>query len=133
MLLDRFGPSNKFWNKSYKKWWNIQVWVLWTSSRGRPENALETSQINCPGTSVERQIRTSPGCHFRTSPGRHIGTSPSQSNRIFRGHLGTLEGDVLGTSWEPIFAGWVVFYLNEIPNFIRHFVIVFQQIFIFFH
>ena len=29
------------------------------------------------------------------SPGRQIGTSPARS-----------EGDVLGTSWGPIFAGW---------------------------
>ena len=110
MLLDRFGQSNKFWKKSYKKCWNIQVWVLWRSSRGRPENVLGTSRINLPGTSLERQIKTSPGRHFRTSPGRQIGTSPGRqigtslgrSNRIFRGRPGDVEGgrprDVLGTN-----------------------------------
>ena len=36
---------------------------------------------------------------------RQIGTSPGPSNRILRA-LRTLEGDVLGTSWGPIFAGW---------------------------
>ena len=35
-----------------------------------------------------------------------IGTSPGRSNRIFRGCPGVLEGDIVGTSWGPIFAGW---------------------------
>ena len=39
MLLDRFGQPNKFWKKSYKKWWNIQVWVLWRSSRRHTEKS----------------------------------------------------------------------------------------------
>ena len=52
------------------------------------------SRIKLPGTSLERQIKTSPGRHFRTSPGRQIGTSPGRSNRIFRGR----PRDVLGTS-----------------------------------
>ena len=61
-----------------------------------------TSRINLPGTSLERQIQTSPGRDFRTSPGRQIGTSLGRSNRIFRGRPGDVEGgrprDVLGTS-----------------------------------
>ena len=60
-------------------------------SRRRPENNLGTSRINLPGTSLERQIRT--------SPGRQIGTSLGWSNRIFRGHPGEVGGG-------PIFAGW---------------------------
>ena len=52
------------------------------------------SRIKLPGTSLERQIKTSPGRHFRTSPERQIGTSPGRSNRIFRGR----RRDVLGTS-----------------------------------
>ena len=110
MLLDRFGQSNNFWKKSYKKYWNIQVWVLWRSSKGRPENVLGTSRINLPGTSLERQIRTSTGHHFRTPPGRYIrtsrgrqiGMSPRRSNRIFRGRPGDIRGgcprDVLVTN-----------------------------------
>ena len=94
----RFGQSNELW----KKILDIQVWVLWMSSRGRPENVLGTSWINLPGTSLERQIRTSSGRHFRTSPGRQIGTSPGRSNRIFRGRPGDVGGgrprDVLGTN-----------------------------------
>ena len=109
----RFGQSNKFWKKSLKKL-DIQVWVLSRSSRGRPENILGTSRINLPGTSLEGQIKKSPGRHFRTSPGRQIrtspgrqiGTSPGRSNRIFMGRPGDVEGDVLGASWGPIFAGW---------------------------
>ena len=61
-----------------------------------------TSRINLPETSLERQIRTSPGRHFRTSPGRQIGTFPGQSNRVFRGRPGDVgrgrPRDVLGTN-----------------------------------
>ena len=92
MLSDRFGQSNKFWKKSLKKNWNIEVWVLWRSSRGRPENVLPTCRVNFPGTFLECQIRT----------------SPWRSNWIFRVHLGDVgEGrpqDVLGTNiWR---LGW---------------------------
>ena len=71
----RFGQSNKFWKKSLKKL-DIQVWVLWSSSRGCLENVLGTSRINLPGTSLERQIWTSLG----------------RSNRIFRGCPGDVGG-----------------------------------------
>ena len=84
MLLDRFGQLNKFWKKNLKKFWDIQTWVLWNSSRGRSENVLGTSRINLPGTSLERHIRTFHGRHFRTFPGRQIRTSPGWSNRIIR-------------------------------------------------
>ena len=94
--------SNKFWKKSLKKCWDIQVWIIWRSSRGSPENVLRTCRINLPGTSLERQIRTSPGRHFRASSGRQIGTSPGRSNRIFRRRPrdvgGGLPWDVLGTN-----------------------------------
>ena len=105
----RFGQSNKFWKKSLKKL-DIQVWVLSSSPRGRPENVLGTSRINLPGTSLERQIKTSPGRHSRASPGRQIGmstghqieTSRGRSNRIFRGCSGHAGGgrprDVMGAN-----------------------------------
>ena len=90
----RFGQSNKFWKKSWKKKLDTQVWVLSRSSRGRPENVLGTSRINLPGTPLERQIKT--------SPRRQIGMPPGQSNRIFRGRPGYVGGvrpwDVLGTN-----------------------------------
>ena len=92
MLLDKFGQSNKFRKKSYKKFWDIQVWVFWGSSRGRPENVPGMSWINLEGTFLERQIRTSPGLYYRTSPGRQIGTSLGWSNRIFRGGPGDVGG-----------------------------------------
>ena len=58
------------------------------------------------------------------SPERQIGTSPGRSNEIFRKRPGgverrspgTLKGEVLGTSWETIFAGW------EIRGGICHFI-----------
>ena len=116
MLLDRFGQSNKFWKKSSKKSWDLQVWVFWRSSRGHPENVLGTSRINLPGTSLQRQIRTSTGCHFRMSPGRQmrrprdvrLGSPWDGQMGSLREALGMLEGDDLRTSWGPIFAGWVV-------------------------
>ena len=109
MLLDLVNRINSA-RKVKKKNLDIQVWVLSRSSRGRPENVLGTSQINLPGTFLERQIRTSPGRHFRTSPERQlgtssecqIGTSPGRLNRIFRGRPGDVGGrrprDVLGDS-----------------------------------
>ena len=81
--------------------------MLWRSSRGCPEKVLAASRINLSGTSLERQIRTSPELHFRTSPGRQIGTSLEWWNRIFRGRPPDVGGDVLRTSWGLIFAGWV--------------------------
>ena len=83
MLLCRFGQSNKFWRKLFemlKKFWYMQVWVLWRSFRGHPENVLGTSQVNLPEKFLECQIRTSSGCHFRTLLG--------WSNRIFTGCTG---------------------------------------------
>ena len=78
-------------------------------------DVLRTSQNHLPRTFLVRQIRTSPGRCFETSPGRQIRTSPGSqfgksagwSNRIFRGRPGDIGGDVLGTSWEPVFAFWV--------------------------
>ena len=97
MLLSRFGQSNKFWKKSSNKFWDILVWVLRSSSTGRPENVLGTSRINLPGTSLERQIRSSPGRHFQTTPRRQIGASPGWTNRIFKGRPGKVwEGTFLG-------------------------------------
>ena len=46
MLFDRFGQSNKFWKKNYKNCWNIQVWVLWRSSRGRPKSTSQGRLLN---------------------------------------------------------------------------------------
>ena len=68
----------------------------------------ETSRINLPGTSLERQIKTSVGRHFRMSPGRQIATSAGRSNRISRGRPGDVGGGILRTSWGPIFSHWEV-------------------------
>ena len=84
MLLDRFGQSNKFWKEIFKKICDIQVWVLWRSSRRCPDNVLGTYQIDLSGKSLENQIRT--------SPGRQIGKSPGRSNRIFSRRHGNAGG-----------------------------------------
>ena len=70
--------------------------------------------------SLERQITTSPGRHFRASPGRQIGTSWDGQIRYLGEILGSLEGDVLGTSWGPIFAGWVLPYIFLVISFVRY-------------
>ena len=70
------------------------------------------SRIYLPGTSLERQTRASPGRHFRTSVVRLIRTlfgcqiriSPDGQIESLGNVLGTLEEDVLGTSWGAIFA-----------------------------
>ena len=106
MLLDRFGLSNKFWKKTSKNFWDIQIWVLSRSSRECPENVLGTSQINLSGTSLERQIRTSTGRQFRTytrcqigtPSGCQIRTSLGWSNRIFRGRPGEVGGGPPGNA-----------------------------------
>ena len=98
MLLDRFGQSNKFWKKSYKKCWGIQVWVLWRFSRERPENVLGTSQINLLGTSLQRQIRTSPGHHFRTSQDVRLCRPRDGQIRSLGDVWGGRPRDVLGTN-----------------------------------
>ena len=82
------------------------------SSRGRPKNVLGTYRINLPGTSFGRHITKSPGRHFETSPGRQIETSPDGQIGSLGDVLGTLEEDILGTSWGPIFASWA-FYDKE--------------------
>ena len=81
MPLDRFGQTNTFWMKSLE---DIQVWVLWRSSRGRLESTSQGSLLEC-------QIKTTPGRHFRTSPRRQIGTSPERQ-------IGTSTGRQIGMS-----------------------------------
>ena len=92
IFLDRLGQSNKLWNRSKKKFRDIEQKtpncpqdLLWKSSSGSPENVLGTSQINVSGTSPRRQIRTFSGRYFGTSLVCQIGTSPGWSHRIFVG------------------------------------------------
>ena len=80
MLLDRISIELVL----KENFWDIQVCVLWRSSRGRPVNVLGTSRINLPGVSLEHQIRTSRGRHIGTWPQLQIGTSLGRWNRIFR-------------------------------------------------
>ena len=51
--------------------------------------------------------RGRPVGHFGTSPGPQFRTSPGWSNRFFMRRPGDVEGDVLRTSWETLFADWV--------------------------
>ena len=54
-------------------------------------------------TSLELQIRTSSGCNFRPSLEHFLHPWDSQTGPS-DDFLGTLEGDVFGTFWEPMFA-----------------------------
>ena len=47
------------------------------------------------------------------------GPLPDGQIGSLRDVLGTLEGDVLGTSWQPIFAGWVVLKMNDQKSLIH--------------
>ena len=94
MILDRFGQSNNFWEKSYKKYWNIQVWVLWRSSKGRLESTSQGRPLN---------VRLGRPQHIILGRPRDVRSgSPRRSNRIFRGRPGDVGGecprDVLGTN-----------------------------------
>ena len=105
LLLYRLGQSNKSRRKSKKKFSDIQQMithcpkdVFSRSPRGRPENVLGTSRINLPGTSLGREIRMSPGCHFGSPQDVRSGRPRNGS----RGRPGDVGGgglrDVLGTN-----------------------------------
>ena len=104
----RFGQTNKFWKKSL----DIQVRVLSRSSRRRPENVLETSRINLPGTSFRLPLKVWLKSPLDVISGRpqdvRLGRPWDRQIGSLGDVLGTCEGDVLGTSWGPIFAGWDV-------------------------
>ena len=136
LFLDRFCQWNKFQKKSKKKFRDIQQMtpyrpkdMFWRSFRGQPENILGKFRINLPGTSLWRQIETSPGRHFGTYPGRQIGASlrprselPQCDQIVSLGNvLRTLEGDVLGSPWGPIFAGWGYLVLDNGSFYIIYF------------
>ena len=113
MLLDLVNRVSS--ERKVKKILDIQVWILWRSSRGRPENVLGTSRINLPGTSLELQIKTSldviSGRPQDVSLGRpwdfKLGLPLDGQVGPLVDVLGTFDGDVFSTSWGPIFAGWV--------------------------
>ena len=88
------------------------------SSRGRLENVL-TSRINLTGTPLERQIRASLDVISRRPQDVRLRRPLNvRSGRPRDGQIGSLgdvpvslEWDILGTSWGPIFAVW------DITNF----------------
>ena len=122
MLLDRFGQSNKFWKKTYKKCWNIQVEYsedplgnVLRTSWGRPESTSQERPLN---VRLGRPLNVISGYPQDVKLGRswdgQIGSlgdvrsgCPRDGQIESLGDvLGMLEGDVLGKSWRPIFAGW---------------------------
>ena len=118
MLLDRYGQSNKFWKKSWKKSWDIQVWILWKSSRRCSESVLGTSWINLPWMSLQHQTLDVISGHpqdVRLGRPRDVRSGRPRDGQIesLGDVLKTLQGDVLNTSWGPVFAGWVVSWLDS--------------------
>ena len=77
--------------KVKKRTWDIQVSVFWRSSRGR----LESTSQECP---LNVRLGRLPDVRLRHPQDGQIGS--------LRDVLGMLQGEVLGTSWELIFAGW---------------------------
>ena len=76
----------------------------------------------CPGDVSNQTPREVPwtsdwdvrgGC-FRTSPECHIGMSLGWPDRIFRGCLGDVGVDVLGTCSESVFASWEIYSQNDL-------------------
>ena len=92
----RFDQSNKLWKKSFL---DIQVWVLSRSSRGRLESTSQGRPLN---VRLRRPLDVISGRPQDVRSGRpwddQIGS--------LEDFLGMLEGDVLGTSWGPVFASW---------------------------
>ena len=103
--------------------------MFWRSFRGQPENILGKSRINLPGTSLWRQIETSPERHFGTYPGRQIEAFLGPRSGLPQGDqivslgnvLRTLEVDILGTPCGPIFAGWGYLVLDNSSFYIIYF------------
>ena len=114
MLLDRFGQSNKFWQKSLKNFGTSKLEYsegplgdVLRTSWGRPEFTSHGRLLN---VRLERPLNVISGRAQHVRLGRpkdvwsgHLQDGPIGSLGVV---LGTLEGDIVGTSWEPIFAGW---------------------------
>ena len=110
LLLNRFGQSIKFQKKvkisfETSNWWPYIVPNMYFERL--PGDVLRMSWERPKSTSIrtylERQIRTSSGCHFRTSLGRFLHPWDIQTGSS-DDVLGTLEVDVFGTYWGPMFA-----------------------------
>ena len=73
-----------------------------------PESILEMSRINLPWTLLERQIMMSTLQDVRLGRPRDVSLGHCQAGQIgsLEDVLGTLEWDVIRTSWGRIFAGW---------------------------
>ena len=69
------------------------------SARGCSEDVLGTSRNYFSGTSLGRQIKTSPGRQTVTFLGRQLGTSQGWPNRIFRESPGDGGG---GLPWDVL-------------------------------
>ena len=101
--------------KKLKQIWDNQVWVLWRSSRGRSENVLRTSRIKFPGTSLERQIKTSPGAISGHPQDGQTGSLGESWGR-WRGTCSGRPGDNfyrLGSFWFLIYPALLYFVWNR--------------------
>ena len=97
------------------------------SSRRRPKNVLRTSQTNLPGSSLIRQISTSPGRHLIRPQDVRLGRPWDVRSRCtwgsqigsFGNILGTLAGDVLGSSICPLRKYKFLRFLNTLVKFVN--------------
>ena len=126
MLLDLVNRISS--ERKVKKKLDIQVWVLWRSSRGRPESTSQGRPLN---VRLRRPLDAISGRPLDVISGRPRDGQIGSLGDV----LGTLEGDVLGTPWGPIFTDWGIgnelHYLIECKNkaitktcskFLKHFI-----------
>ena len=104
MLSDRFGQLSNFLKEKLKKILDIQVRtlnVLQGTSWGRPESTYQGRPLN---------VRLGHPLDIISGRPQDVRSGHPREGQIgsLRDVLGTLKGDVLGTSWRPIFAGWVL-------------------------
>ena len=102
--LECWNAFRYIWSIKYvlkeklKKICDIQVWVLWRSSRGRPESASQRRPLNVRLGRPLDVISVRP-------QGVRLGRPwDIRSRRSRDDQIGSL-----GTSWGPIFAGWDYF------------------------
>ena len=114
LLLDRFGQSNKLQKKSKGKFRDIQHMDI------VPKTCFQGSLEDVLRTFWGRPISTFQVRPLEVRLGRPQDSISKRPQNVRWGHhcdgqirslvdvLRTSEWDVLGTSWQPIFAGWVV-------------------------
>ena len=112
MLLDLINQISC--EKKLKQIWDNQVWVLWRSSRGRPESNSQGRPLN---VRLRRPLDVISGRprDARLGRPRDVRSGRPRDGQI--GSLGESLGRWRGTSSGQIFAGWEAFDFSYIPHY----------------